>query len=35
MYVENEPAMKKNDLPGELYKKETNEKFQIIANIHW
>ena len=40
MYAENECAMKNNDLvlndlPGEVYKIEADEKFQIIVNTSW
>ena len=40
MYTENEPAMKRNEavlneLSGELYIIEANDKIQIILNTHW
>lgn len=40
MYVENEPAMKKNEvvlnnLPGELYTTEADEKIQENCITHW
>ena len=40
MYVENEPAMNKNEvalnnLPGELYITEDDEKIQENCITHW
>ena len=40
IYAENKPAMKRNnavlnDLPGELYTIEADDKFQITVITHW